>query len=209
MDCPSTAEAPDRCPSLDDVHAALMMSLPRGRAWPRDPLSVLSRFWRGIAGVHWWINDRLCAWQAEFHCRTASESLDDWWRDYGLPDGCDPYPDLCTKVIGSTGARCADLQAIAARVGWSIACSVDQTEGLGCFELGCAQFGPGIGMGGLRIRVTLAASPAYGGAVQTPWLLGSTWGLGQPLGCGPDIGPLICLLSRIIPAHVAVTYEVI
>lgn len=209
MDCPSTAEAPDRCPSLDDVHAALMMALPRGRAWPRDPVGVLSRFWRGVAGVHWWINDRLCAWAAEFHCRTASESLDDWWRDYGLPDGCDPYPDLCTKVVGSIGARCADLQAVAARAGWSIACGVDQTSGAGCMSAGCAIAGNGVPLGTLVVIVSLGGSPAYGGATQAPFEAGnSAWGAGQALGCGPDITPLVCLLSRIIQAHVAVIYEV-
>ncbi|TBW33347.1 hypothetical protein EYW49_20525 [Siculibacillus lacustris] len=210
MDCSSASALVDRCPSLDEVHASLLASLPRGRAWPRTPGSVLWRFWRGVADVFTQANDRLCSWQAEFFCRTADESLDDWWIDYGLPDGCDPFPDLCSKVVGSTGGRCVDLQALAARAGWSISCVRDQTVGAGCFQAGCSSAGNGVPMATIVIAISLSASPAYGGAMQVPFLAGnSAWGAGQPLGCGPDVGPLICLLSRVIPAHVATVYEVV
>lgn len=207
--CSRLAEPLDRCPSLDDVHGALLAALPRGRAWPRVPGSVLWLFWRAIAVVYAWVNDRICAWQAEFWCGSAAESLDDWMREYALPDACDPFPDLCSKVVGATGGRCDDFAVIAARAGWAIECRPDWSVGLGCFELGCAAMGPGQAVATVTIRVHLAASSAWGGTTQEPFVLGSTWGFGNGFGCGPDIGPLVCLLSRVIPAHVAVNYEVI
>lgn len=205
-----TTDPPDRCPSLDEVHGALLAALPRGRAWPRAPGSVLWRFWRGVAIVHHWIDARLCAWQSEFWCRSASESLDAWWREYGLPDGCDPYPDLCIKVAAWTGGECGDFQALAARAGWAIDCAPDTTVGIGCAEAGCLQTGYGLGVSEIVVRVWLSLSTAWGGVSRPPMMPGnaSPWGVGDPLGCGPDIGSLICLLSRVIPAHVAVTYEV-
>lgn len=205
-----TIDPPDRCPSLDEVHDALLAALPRGRAWPRIPGSVLWRFWRGVAIAHQWIEARLCAWQSEFWCRSASESLDAWWREYGLPDGCDPFPDLCAKVSAWIGGECSDFQAAAARLGWAIDCAPDATDSVGCMMAGCFEPGYGIGVAEVRIRVWLSLSPAWSGTNHPPMIPGnaSPWGAGDVIGCGPDIAPLICLLSRVIPAHVAVTYEV-
>jgi hypothetical protein len=98
--------------------------------------------------------------------------------------------------------------AVAARAGWSIACVPDHSARVGCMQAGCAAPGPGDPQASLRLRVDLAASPAYGGPAQRPFQAGCS-GAGEPLACGPDLGPLICVLSRVLPAHLLIIYEAI
>ena len=205
--------AADLCPTLDDVHGEALALLPQGRAWRSpgggpEPGSVLWSFWRAVARVFKDLNDRICALAHEMVCQTIVETRDAWLTDYGLPSPCDPFPDLCTKVAAIGGTRCDYFQAIAARAGWSIACQFGTAFTVGCMQAGCWRPGAGDVAATLRIRVTLAASLAYAGPTQRPFQAGLGQA-GQSLACGPDIGPLKCLLSRILPAHVAVIYEVV
>ena len=107
----------------------MLALLPRGRAWSTHdggpfPGDRLYQFWTAVAAVFEYANQRMCDLRREFFCATESETNDAWLADYGLPDDCDPYPDLCAKVAAIGGARCEDYAAIAARAGWDIECIV-------------------------------------------------------------------------------------
>lgn len=202
----------DICPTLDECHGVLRHLLPRGRAWDalHRPGTVMWRFWRALAHLFEHVNARICAASDEFFCSTIVETRDGWMAEYGLPDACDPWPDLCAKVAAVGGTRCDYYAALAARAGWAIDC-IDGSDGCGaspgCFDLGFAQPGAAAGTSSLRIVVHLGASPAYQ-APAAPLPQAGCLQAGQPLACGPDVSPLICLLERVVHAHVEVTFEI-
>jgi uncharacterized protein YmfQ (DUF2313 family) len=209
MSCNPAVADLDRCPTTDELVPQFMALLPRGRAWPTSPGSTVWKFWRAVAAAFADLEARICALRAEFFCQTVAETRPAWLAEYGLPDACDPFPDLCAKVAAIGGARCEYFAAVAARAGWGIRCLYVAPVGLGCFQFGCTPVGKtGDRPGTLRVQVTLSSSPSYGGSTQRTWQFGRS-SFGQPFGCGPDLGPLKCLLGRILPAHVAVTYEVL
>jgi uncharacterized protein YmfQ (DUF2313 family) len=212
--CPPAGPSLDICPTQDEILPQLLALLPRGRAWATSdglpqPGSTIWNFWNAYAFVLAWLNQRICALKREFFCATCSETRDLWMAEYGLPDGCEPYPDLCTKVAAVGGDQCAYYAEIAARAGWQIACSV---YGSGCGALagcalsGLAQAGGSPPAATLTIVVSLSGSPAYGGLYQTPPLAGLVQA-GMPLACPPDLTPLECLLVRILRAHCVVVYQ--
>lgn len=224
-----------RCPTRLQVFRQLLMLLPRGRAWQTgDPagqaytltmaqagfaqtgmfqtldrkLSVLHAFWSAVADYFYQLTQLLCAVRLEFWCATQSQTNDLWLAEYGLPDACDPFPDLCAKVAALGGTRCEYFSAIAARAGWSIDC--DNVFSAICAMAGAYQAGQ-IGVGGeggaatIRVTVHLNESVAYLGRLESQPLAGA-FQAGKLLTCPPDIGALICLLDRVVPAHVTVIY---
>lgn len=211
--------------------------LPRGRAWQtneggpqkgwepafdvgsfdsgafsttRSKFSVLWRYWAAAAREFWFVAKRLCDLRMEFWCATRNETDDLWMTEYGLPDACDPFPDLCTKVAAIGGTRCEYYQYIAQRAGWSIEC----TFGGWCNTLPgssraqAGRFRPGRRNGALLfIRVHLGDSPAYAGPLH-PVTKAGRMKAGRRIGCDPDISPLECLLARVVHAEIQITYEV-
>lgn len=73
----------------DDYAEALAALLPTGPAWPRYPDSVLMRLVSGLAQI-WGLVDGRAAdlLERESDPRTTLELLDDWERNWGLPDPC-------------------------------------------------------------------------------------------------------------------------
>lgn len=205
----------DRCPTQAEILPQALALLPRGRAWStHDGLpaegTVLRRFWSAVAAVLAFANARICALREEFWCATQAETRDLWLAEYGLPDACDPFPDLCAKVAALGPTRCDEFAAIALRAGWAIECIFASGQAFGqCWSFGCSQFGAtGDPNGTLRIRVLTASSPAWTAPPFTPWQF-NQYQFGQPLGCGPDISGLQCLLARLVPAHCDVIWEIV
>lgn len=226
-----------RCPTREETLAAVLALLPRGRAWqsniggpepyrdaPFDPAafdpetfdtdsrpgSVMFRFWSAVATVFDYAHQRLCALALEMFCATASELRDQWMIEYGLPDPCDPFPDLCAKVSAIGGTRCEYYAAVAARAGWSVQC---ENTAIACGgQMGCSRMGVGQ-MGAqranvLRLIVSPADSPSFTGRMQTPPLMGRLM-MGQPIACEPDISPLQCVIERIVHAEVEIEYVIL
>lgn len=204
------------CPTPEQITDQALALLPRGRAWQTDesgprPGTTLYGFWRAICELVGFATTRLCALRDEFFCFSTFEMRDLWLENYGLPDPCDPYPDLCAKVAAQGGARCEDLAAIAAASGWSIACR-DANEVCGliadCGFADNAFAGNATPRSTIIITVYLAQSPAYVGAFEVlPYA--DNFIADRTLACDPDIAPLICVLSRVMHAHLAVEYEVV
>jgi hypothetical protein len=233
--CQSTRPAPFRCPTLDEIINATRALLPRGRGWqtheggPRPgaeiafqpsgfqggafatgyrPPSILYRFWKSIAVLLFYVNARLCDLRLEFWCATHRETHDLWMAEYGLPDACDPFPDLCTKVAAQGGTRCEYYASVAARMGWAIDCveSVFNCGSRTCSRAGKARAGSVQKAAVLKLIVHLNSSPAYHGGRATRSLAGRMRA-GRRQSCGPDLSPLICVMERIVHAEIQVAYE--
>ncbi|MBR0871209.1 hypothetical protein JQ633_12630 [Bradyrhizobium tropiciagri] len=223
---------PFHCPTFVESFLATCALWPRGRAWPVSDGATPARYlswlsgllsapsvWpagfvqaaysAAIAAVRNYIETRLCALRLEFWCATHSETHDQWMIEYGLPDDCDPFPDLCTKVAAIGGTRCEYYAEIAARAGWSITCA-NGSDACGA-AIGCAQIGLDV-IGGLRggalliVKVNLDDSPAYVAPSEAQPFIGN-FGIGGSLSCGPDITPLKCVLDRVVHAHLVIQYQ--
>lgn len=235
-----TYPATFRCPTRDEIVNVLVALLPRGRAWQTHeggplpgidvgfhpggfnddafatdyrPPSILLMFWRSVADVSLFVHQRLCALRLEFWCKTASETRDQWLTEYGLPDLCDPFPDLCTKVAAIGGTRCEYYAYIAARAGWSLTC-VEMINSCGARAGGrnalAGRMRSGRKRGALvKIVVDIGQSPAFTGIRRARPMAGRMRsGAGRRLSCGPDLGPLECLLARVVHAEILISYEV-
>lgn len=225
------------CPTLDEVTSGVLNLLPRGRAWQtneglpmpgqeigfapnafdndafsttRKSPSILWQYWRSFAVVLHYLTQRLCDLRLEFWCQSVSETRDEWMTEYGLPDECDPFPDLCTKVAAIGGARCEYYQTIAARSGWSIACSETIAfcgSRSGKALAGRARAGRTIGAAALRIIVYLNESTAFQPRGRFLASRAGRMRAGRRQSCGPDLTPLKCIISRIVHAEIQLTFE--
>lgn len=222
------------CPTFLESFLATCALWPRGRAWPVSDGVTPSSFYSwisrlvglpkswptgfvqagysaAIALVRNYIETRLCALRNEFWCATINETRDQWMIEYGLPDDCDPFPDLCTKVAALGGTRCDYYAAIAARAGWSISCNIivnNCGDGIGCLEIGCGQLGPLSTGTALVITVFLNESAAYVAPLEVLPYMGN-FQIGGGLDCAPDLAPLQCLLERVVHAHVILEYTTV
>lgn len=233
--CQAARAAPLRCPTAREILASALKILPKGRAWqsneggPREGAEIafqpsafegdafatryrrpsyLLRYWKAVAEVYEFLNQRLCDLRLEFWCATHKETHDLWMAEYGLPDACDPFPDLCAKVAAIGGTRCEYYTEIAARAGWSITC-VDGLTRCGSQAGRRAKAGrarPGSQSAAkIQIIVDLNTSPAYTAGPRRRPLAGKMKA-GRPLACGPDISPLECIMARIVHAEIEIAY---
>lgn len=203
-----------RCPSLDETLASVLALIPRGRAWQNSPFTtdeetIQRRFWWALADPAQQIDTRLCALTDEFFCSTANETLDIWAQEYGLPDGCDPFSDLCAKVDAVGDTTPAYAEAAALLRGWSV--TIEEqfiTAGMSGYA--------GLGMAGAslvgaeqgvtwQVTINTATSPAWEGAGEGVPFAGLMLA-GDALACLPDISSLECVLRRIAPAQVDLVF---
>jgi uncharacterized protein YmfQ (DUF2313 family) len=196
------------CPGIDDFARALASLRLRGRAWRNsgtDDLagSVMSWFFRWQAiGLHA-ANQRLCALLNEMFCTPRVESTDEWMLDYGLPDACDPYADICSKVksVGDTTAA----YAIAALARRGIVATIDEQHILSPQRSmpGCGSAKAGVMMLRARdgvawfVRVDRITSSL---STSRRFLVGRGRA-GQSLDCDVSLASAECILRRIMPAH--------
>jgi hypothetical protein len=202
------------CPTIEQTLDAVLKLLPRGRAWqtneglPKSP-SILWQFWRAYADVAQFFVDTICALRLEFWCSTHSQTHPEWLIEYGLPDACDPFPDLCTKVAAIGGTRCEYYQEIAARMGWSIICEdarVSCGSRAGCSRAGVARTGSTQNHAALRIVVLIDESEALDQNYRKVPRAGRMRS-GTQSGCGPNFSDLKCILTRVIHAEILTIYE--
>jgi len=182
---------------------------PRGDAWRHgghDAIegSVMGQVFAAFGAAMGPTERRLCALIDEFFCSTATETRDLWALDHGLPDGCDPFADVCEKVNAVGDSIPAYAVAVAAARGWSIAIeqefvTVVEDCCLGCGLVGTFIMGASQGVA-WRITIDRAASAAYA----VPAAAGPILGLmlaGDSFDCEVGVEGLTCLIRRIAPAH--------
>ena len=206
--------APD-CPDQDSVLTQLLALLPQGRAWRStnggpESGSLMWHFWRAVAKPIATLEGVICQLFDEFFCQTTTQLKAAWFEDYALPDACDPYPDLCAKVVALGGQICADFVTLAAGAGWAIECRPRQLGAVtGCVQTGCAQVGePSDVVPSIRIRILLAHSPAYRSAGMIGPPKTGVYETGQAVLCRENIAALQCMLMRVLPAHLIIYWEI-
>jgi hypothetical protein len=176
--------------------------------WPAG--YVQCGFIAALGTVRNWIEQQFCALKAEFFCSAASQTLDLWNAEYGLPDQCDPFPDLCTKValVGGT-PNCQFWTGIAAAMGWSVVCT-DFHDAcgfqVGALPVGNSGVGPGIVANLIEFEVLLNESPAYQAVAGNPPLAGLMQA-GTQLNCTGSITSLTCAFDRIMPAQIKTVFN--
>lgn len=212
MSCPNP-NALDICPTQEQLQPQILALLPRGRAWGeggpgREPGGVIYQFWWAVAGVFSALHAAICQLALEFFCQTQTLTTAIWMEEYGLPDGCEPFPNLCAKVAAVGGVTCAFYSEIAATIGWSISCGMECSLPVGSlFVMSCTPLGSTSNAGTLIVAVDLADSPAYTG-IQAIGLVMGLYRMGLEAGCGADLTALDCLLKRIVGAHINIVYVV-
>ncbi len=172
----------------------------------------MGRVFQAFGAVFGAAERRICAMVDKFFCSTASETLDLWALEYGVPDGCDPFADVCEKV-NAVGDSTPDYAAAAALLrGWSISIAQEFITAAQAGQFGAGQFGaqifaaePGVAW---RITIDLSASTAYAGRLSRYPSFGSMQ-FGDGYNCPPDIEPLTCLIRRIAPAHADLVFTTI
>jgi uncharacterized protein YmfQ (DUF2313 family) len=84
--------------SLLDYLAGTLRLLPRGRAWPRDPDTVLARLVAAITGAFQRADAAACALLKDAFPATAVNLLPEWEASLGLPDPClGPAPTIAAR----------------------------------------------------------------------------------------------------------------
>lgn len=205
------------CHSDEQLALSLAAHRPRGDAWRHGGFDALAGsgmgdFFAGLGAAFAPLDRRVCEMVDEFFCSTAAETLDLWAREYGVPDGCDPFADICEKVNAVGDTIPAYAIAAALKRGWSIAISeefITRVEDccMGMGLMGTMVMGAEQGVT-WRIVIDRAASPAY----QAPAATGPIMGLmlmADVLDCDPDNEGLRCLIRRIAPAHADLVFETI
>jgi len=185
-------------PSLDDTAGALLALLPPGAAWQSGDLiigrdkTVMRRLIRALATGFNDVELAIADLFDELFVTTAKTDLDLWAEDYGLPDACDPWGNNVVAKATATGEGRRDLgyyASLAAAAGWVADLSWVKT-------------------GGTVSTLHVAVNTRLSRPIATELALGN-WELPyMPLGA-PDPLRLVCQLAQVLPAHVAITYEVL
>lgn len=131
---------------LERITASTVQKYPPGWAYDAlaDPDALMARRSLSWEEIVYDISARACDLLAEFVCHRASETLDHWNDDYGIPDACG-INDLCAKVAAIGGADCSYLTSLAARLGYSLCCDEVPTEvQVGCWQLGVDPMPPAV-----------------------------------------------------------------
>jgi uncharacterized protein YmfQ (DUF2313 family) len=79
--------------SAEDYQAQAKALLPKGKAWATELASKLSDFLLGLGDELARVDFRAVQLLDEMDPRTTEECLEDWERNFGLPDNCGTPPD--------------------------------------------------------------------------------------------------------------------
>lgn len=203
------------CRADGEVARSLTALRPRGDAWRNgghDGLegSVMAGYFAAKGEVFGPVERRACALIDEFFCSSAVETLDLWALEYGVPDGCDPFAEVCEKVNAVGDSTPAYVEAAALRRGWSIAIGQEFITVVEDGAMGMGLMGTMLMAGeqGVtwRIVIDLSASPSYTAPAGIEPLLGLML-MGDGFDCPPGFDGLVCLVRRIAPAHADLIFE--
>lgn len=114
----------------DEYTQGLASLLPQGRAWPRDPSSVLMRLLRGLADVWGVVIDPMLAdlLERETDPRSTILLIEAWERALGLPDDCLSEPlgieerqdAIVARLALKGGQSIPFFKSLAAALGYQI-----------------------------------------------------------------------------------------
>lgn len=191
--------------SVDDFAGLALDLLPQGYAWPREPDTVLYRYWLAVAEEQRRLHDRGCQLlEVESFPCSSVELLPDWERVFGLPDECTPAGlslaerqiALCLKIAMRGRQDPAFFVEIAALVGFEVEIIERFPDRVGLARAGCATVADCPYWWTVRVLHQTVSYAKAGCSVA---------GLG--LCIPPNIDLLRCVIRRAAPAHTIVTFE--
>jgi len=197
----------DFCPTVEQEMQQLKKLLPRGRAWDTYIGGVRHAFFWAVAVILQAADAAVCSLGRQWFCATTDTLLPVWLAEYGFPDPCDPYADLCAKVRAIGGQTCDYFVGVAAEIGFAISCIPICGAQAGCAQAGCSQAGPKYGPGYLVFAVSESGSTSIGQQATPPQA--GCYQSGQPNRCGVDLTSLDCVMQRICPAHRQIVYVIV
>jgi uncharacterized protein YmfQ (DUF2313 family) len=191
----------------EDWQRTLLDLLPRGVVWPRDPETVLARFWLAIADEMVAVQGRDCDLLAESYPCGATELLPEWEATVGLPNEC--IPDVtslpiamqrqyvCAALAAQGGQSASYYMALAAAYGFPISITEHWPWAMGCAPL-CTD--TTVGNPGFWWTVSCSTLPIT-------YITVGCWHLCDPLytAAGQDL--LECIIRRAAPAHTVVNFS--
>lgn len=175
----------------------LLALLPPGRAWNRQPDSVLAKLFEALGVELAQVEQRGEELIAECDPRTTAELLTDWERMLGLPDECTGPLDSLTLRRNAILIRLAEIGgqsisyfvALAARLGIPITIT----------EFDAFQIGLPVGLPLNGVDWEFAFQVNAPAVTVTPFTVGAS-GAGDPLATwGNEL--LECAIERAKPAH--------
>ena len=221
--CSAGPSDPVPCPTFEMLLEMICVLPPRGDAWQTnedianfDPdtqlrdMTVQQQYWAAIAQFFAWVYEEICKLDPEFWCATADKFLPEWQADYGFPDKCEAFDNLCEKVHAVGGSRCEDYVAMAASRGWVIECGkctpwVGASPVADCAIADCAHL-CGCDESEMHFRILVDQSPSF--TAVTPMVADCAIADCTPP-CVPADDHLICLLERAKPAHARFRYQIV
>ena len=205
------------CHTDEELARSFAALRPRGDAWRNGGFDALEGsgmggFFAALGEAFGPTDRRVCEMVDEFFCSSAVETLDRWALDHGVPDGCDPFADVCEKVNAVGDTIPAYAEAAALRRGWSIAIGEEFITAVEDCCMGMGLMGTMV-MGAeqgvtWRIVIDRANSPAYQAPAATAPIMGLML-MSDVFDCDPDNEGLRCLIRRIAPAHADLVFEVL
>lgn len=160
-----------------------------------ENLTIMEQCLAAIAEVLEWLHERICQLIEEMFCDTTNELALEWAQEFGFPDACEPYANLCAKVYAKGGASLEFLRSLAVRVNAAIVVDDKSTD---------AAIDPNT----VRIQVPgletapppVPLIPFHAGAIVA--------GHRSPCFSSED-ALAICMIERVRHAHLLIDYEVI
>jgi uncharacterized protein YmfQ (DUF2313 family) len=190
--------------TVDDWTRTLVDLLPRGAVWPRDPATVLWRFWMAIADEMMAIQRRDCDLLAESYPCGAVELLPDWERVLGLPDECTDQQDwpltsrqafVCAKLAAQGGASRNYFIELAAAYGYTISITEHEPWRIGCRDFCDCYVGEPVSWW----TVSAVSLPVTHSTV-------GCWQMGEDICVVHGADVLECIIRRAAPANTLVTF---
>jgi uncharacterized protein YmfQ (DUF2313 family) len=191
----------------EDYGQVAIDHLPPGDAWPREPGSMMARFWLAVADTFYRLHRRCCDLLRESFPPTAVETLGEWEKVLGLPDPCvgrlgetiaERQRDVALKLISRGGQRPAYYIGLARILGYEIDIVEHFPAWMGIARMGCSPVGNEPFWWKVRIK-NLPVIRLRSGCGQ----------MGEPICAVPNLNTLLCAIQRAAPAHTDVTFSLL
>lgn len=178
---------------------------PPGRAWPRDPGTVMGAIWSAIGEAVWGAHQRaITLLEREANPGRAVELLGEWEADLGLPDPCTPLAATLSQ------RQAAVLAKVRSQGGQSIAYYISVAQAMG-YTVTITEFHP------FRLGFSVFGDALLGAAWQFAWQITVPtatvtrfrFGLsafGEPFWT-VDTAELECRIRSLAPAHTIVLFS--
>lgn len=184
--------------SADDFTSVLKALMPRGRVWPKEPDSALSKFLAGLTPAFARNTESANNLLADAFPATALEMLPEWEESLGLPDPCagesptlqDRRGQVVARFAGTGGQSVGYYSQYAANLGYQV--SIQNYAPLRC---GQSRVGSPLGSQDWLFAWTVSIPQTAITSFRT-----GLSAVGEPLQSWGS-GVLQCELAALAPAH--------